>query len=198
MRTHLLLALLLCSVLSLSAQDIPTFKTKRNQYLGLQWLGTSFHPGGGAVSMVKNYPLKLDPKAYIVLNLGFVAKYDREISDEVSLRASASYYKDCAFVDAGFIHVAAHWHPLKWGRHSINIGVGPVLTVREDWHQFEGYKSTDIYGDRVWNGMQYRLFPLGGEVEYTFKINKKWEFQYTVIPAYPAVVTSMFGMRMKL
>ncbi len=198
MRTQLILALLLCSVLSVAAQDVPTFKAKKNQYVGLQWLGWSFHPGGGAVNMVKNYPLKLDNKAYMVVNLGFVAKYDREISETVHLRASASYYKDCAFVDAGFIHLAAHWTPIKWGRHSLNIGAGPVFMFREDWHQFDGYRDTDLYGKRVWNGMQYRLFPLGGEVEYTYKINGKWEFQYSCIPAYPAVMTSMVGFRLKL
>jgi hypothetical protein len=175
-----------------------SYKLAKNQYLSVQYMGLTYHPGGGAVNMVKNYPLKFDKKANFVLNIGIAANYDYELNNRFFLRAEASYYMDCAYKKAGYIHTAIHYKVANFGRHSFNIGVGPVFTVREDWHIFEDYKDTDIYGKRVSNGWQYRLFPVGGEVEYRYKINEDLEFQYSVIPAYPAVITSKFGLRWKL
>lgn len=212
MQTKLLTLLLVLSSVSMRAQETsqePTLNTEfkatkvnyklaKNRYFSIQFMGITFHPGGGAAKMVKDYPLKLDDKAYIVLNLGAVANYDYELSRKFFLRSSAGFYMDCAFLKAGFVHVGLRFKGITLGRHSFNGGVGPVLSVREDWHRFEGYNDKDFYGDRVWNGMQYRLFPLGGELEYQYKINDNVAFQYSVIPGYPAVITSKFGLRFKL
>lgn len=75
-----------------------------------------------------------------------------------------------------------------------------MFLVREDWGKFERYRrGDDFFGDRVTkDGWQYRFFPVGGEVEYLFQINKKIQFQYSVVPGYPAVITSKFGLRIKL
>ena len=190
--------LLLCA-LSVSAQKNTGYHYTPNQkYISVQYFGLTFHPGGGAVNMVKNYPLKLDDKAYIVINVGVAASYDSDLSDKWFLRTEAAYYKDCAYTNAGYVHFGFRWKPVQWGRHSINGGIGPTFLAREDWHRFEGYKDTDIYGKHVWNGMQYRLIPFGGEFEYMYKINDKCDFRYSVIPGYPAVITSKFGFRWKL
>jgi hypothetical protein len=199
MQTKLITLLFFCTLctLTLSAQ---TYRYQANDsHLSLQFMGLTFHPGGGAVNMVKNYPLSLDKKAFFVVNLGFTLAYDYDLNEKWFIRAVGGYLKDCAYTNSGFIHMGIRWKPLTFGRHSINGGIGPVLSVREDWHQFEGYNDkTDFYGKRVWNGMQYRLFPFGGEVEYQYKINDKWDFQYSVIPGFPAVVNSRIGFRMTL
>jgi hypothetical protein len=199
MQTKLITLFLLCTLctLTLSAQR---YRYQANDsHLSLEFMGMTFHPGGGAVNMVKNYPLKLDKKAFFVANLGFTLAYDYDLNERWFIRAVGGYLKDCAYTNSGFIHMGIRWKPLTFGRHSINGGFGPVLTVREDWHQFEGYNDrTDFYGKRVWNGMQYRLFPFGGEIEYQYKINDKWDFQYTVIPGFPAIINSRVGFRMTL
>jgi hypothetical protein len=180
---------------------LPVYNTVKinKKSISLQFMGLTYHPGGGAVNMVKHYPFRLDNKATFVLNLGFSMAYDYDINDKWFLRGIVGYLKDCAFVDAGFIHIGFRWKPIRLGRHSINAGLGPFLSVREDWHQFEGYSDkSDFYGNRVWNGMQYRFFPFGGEIEYQYKISRKWCFQYSVVPGFPAVVNSRFGFRLKL
>jgi hypothetical protein len=198
MQTKLMLFFAFLS-LSLYGQEATDLKfTQSKNYLSIQWLGWSFHPGGGAVTMRQNYPLKLDKKAYVVINLGVAVNYDYELSGKWFLRGSAAYYKDCAFLNAGYLHLGFRWKPLTFGRHSFNGGLGPVLSFREDWHRFETYIDTDIYGKKVWNGWQYVFFPFGGELEYLYKINHKWEFQYSVIPAYPAVITSKIGLRWRI
>ena len=171
---------------------------KGDNYLTLQWFGWTYHPGGGAVKMVKYYPLKLDPKAYFVINPGIEAKYDYQLSKRFFLRGSGAYYKDCAYVNAFFVHAAIHYRVIKLGRHSFNAGVGPLLSLREDWHQFDTYKDYDFYGKRVWRGWQYRFWPVGVELEYIFQINTRWDFQYSVAPGYPGFIVSSIGFRYKL
>ena len=173
-------------------------KPQRDRYFSIQYMGLTFHPGGGAVRMVKNYPLKFDEKAYLVLNIGASAAFDVDISKKFFLRASAAAFMDCAYLKSGFLHIGFRWKALTMGKHSINMGVGPTFAFREDWHRFDEYRDTDFYGDRVYKGWQYRFFPVGGEIEYLFKINKNLEFQYSLIPGYPAVMTSKFGFRWKL
>jgi hypothetical protein len=176
-----------------------TIKTpKKGKYFSVQFMGLTFHPGGGAVRMVKNYPLKFDEKAYLVLNVGATVAYDVDLSKKFFLRSSAGFFMDCAYLKSGFLHVGFRWNALQMGRHTINAGVGPTLMFREDWHRFEEYNDKDFFGKSVYNGWQYRFFPVGGEVEYLFKINDKWEFQYSVIPGYPAVITSKIGLRWKI
>ena len=176
----------------------PIPNKKLNHYFSLQFTGLTIHPGGGAVRMVKNYPLKLDEKAYLVLNLGLAANYDVEVSKNFFVRGAVAAFSDCAGLATGYLHVGFRWNAIKLGRHSFNLGMGPTLAVREDWHRFEDYNDGDFYGKRVWNGMQYRLFAFGGEVEYQYQFNDKWAFQYSMIPGYPAVLTSRFGLRCKL
>jgi hypothetical protein len=78
------------------------------------------------------------------------------------------------------------------------MGIGPILSFREDWHRFEQYKDDEFYGDRIHKGWQYRLFMTAIELEYLRRINESTEFQWSIIPGAPLVVTSMFGFRFKL
>ncbi len=178
--------------------DKGSYKLPKNQYFSVQFLGLTYHPGGGAVNMVKDYPLKFDKKANFVLNFGLAAMYDYELNKRWTLRSEGAFYMDCAYKKAAYVHLALQLKALTFGKHSFNVGFGPVLSVREDWHVFEEYRDTDFYGKRVWNGMQYRFFPVGGQIEYRYHINDDLDFQYSVIPAYPAVITSKFGFRWKL
>ncbi len=192
----LLLLFLACH---LNAQDANIPKIKHAQYFSLQWFGITFHPGGGSVFMRENYPLRLDPKAYVVLNLGLAASYDRDLSKRFFLRSQAGFLLDCAMQKSAYVHVGLHLKVLKWRKHSFSGGLGPLFLVREDWGQFPRYRrGDDFFGSRVANGWQYRFFPIGGEGEYLYQINDKFQFQYSVIPGYPAVIVSKIGLRVKI
>ncbi|MBL7815442.1 MAG: hypothetical protein JNL70_10535 [Saprospiraceae bacterium] len=174
--------------------DTPTSR----HYLSFQWFGLTFHPGGGSVFMRDNYPLRLDTKAYWVLNIGASVSYDYALSKRFFIRTEGAYFMDCAWQKSACLHVGLHFTPLKWGKHSINGGLGPMFLVRGDWGKFERYRrGDDFFGDRVKNGWQYRFFPIGGEFEYLYQLNPRWQFQYSVIPGYPAVITSKIGARMR-
>lgn len=194
MKNTITIAFLLLIVNHLSAQNPE--KTKPPRYFSVQWLGWTYHPGGG--SMPQNYPWKLDKKAAFVMSPGIAVSYDWQWKKRFFWRAAAGYYGDCALLHAGYLHVGLRWEALRFGRHSFNGGLGPAVLFRQDWHRFSAYKGDPVFGNRVWNDWQYRLTPIIGEVEYIFKINERWQFQYSVIPAYPAVVTSKMGVRWQL
>ncbi len=198
MKPSLIFALLLCAW-GLDAQDSTPKQVDRHQYLSIQWFGITYHPGGGSVFMIDNYPLKLDKNANLVINVGAAVSYDRDLSKRFFIRAQAGAFMDCAWQKSAYVHVGLHFTPLTLGRSSLNVGLGPMFLVREDWGKFERYRrGDDFFGDRVKGGWQYRFFPIGGEIEYLYRINNKVQFQYSVIPAYPAVITSKIGLRIKL
>ena len=172
-------------------------KTKPTHYFSLQWLGWTFHPVGGG-AMPQNYPWKLDKKAAFVLNPGIAVSYDWAWKKHFFWRAAAGYYGDCALLPAGYLHVGLRWEAIRFGRHSFNGGLGPGFLFRKDWHQFAAYRGDLIYGERVYQSWQYRFTPIIGEVEYMYKINDNLTFQYSILPAYPAVIVSKIGVRWSL
>ncbi len=159
----------------------------------LQWLGYSYHPGGG--SFPKRYPLKLDKKAYHVVEIGAVAKLDYDLNEKFLLRLAASYYKDCAMKDAGFLHFGFRGRIFSRGKHNILIGLGPTLSFRRNWHSIPEYDGDGFYGNRSYLGWQYRFFIWGGELDYLYEISDGVEFHYSFIPGFPYAYTSLFGIR---
>lgn len=189
-----LLLILLPQILMSQTTDLPEGKTSR-WYLSLQYLGLTYHPDGGTTPEI--YPLKLDKKAYLDLEVGVTANLDYSLGKYAFLRFTSSLYKDCAFVTAGCVHSGPRVQ-YAWRKNSFNLGIGPIFSFREDWHQFPEYQGDDFYGDRVSGRWQYRFFPAAIELEYLRKINDKLEFQYSLIPGAPLVITSLFGVRFSL
>lgn len=163
--------------------------------VSFQYLGITYHPDGGTTPEV--YPLKLDEKANFVLNVGVAANLDYNLGKHFFLRFTTSLYKDCAFVTAGCFHLGPRIQ-FNMKRSRFNLGVGPIFSYREDWHQFPEYTTDDFYGERVSGKWQYRFFPYAVELEYIYRINDRMEFQYSLIPGAPLVFTSLIGLRFKL
>jgi hypothetical protein len=179
-----------------SAQIIDSASVRISHwYLSLQYLGITYHPDGGTTPEV--YPLKLDEKAYVVVNVGLAANLDYSLGKYSFLRFTSTLYQDCAFVTAGCFHFGPRLQ-YGWKKSRINIGIGPILSFREDWHQFKEYQDDDFYGDRVNGQWQYRFFLYAIELEYLRRINDHVEFQYSLIPGAPLVFTSLFGFRFRL
>jgi len=164
-------------------------------YLSFQYLGLTYHPDGGTTPEI--YPLKLDRKAYFDLNVGLAANIDYNLNKHFFLRFTTSLYKDCAFVTAGCFHAGPRFQ-YSWKKNRIDLGIGPIFSYREDWHQFPEYTTDDFYGDRVYGKWQYRFFPFAIELEYLRKLNDHLEFQYSLVPGAPLVMTSLFGVRIKI
>ena len=158
----------------------------------VQFLGLTLHPDGGNTPEI--YPLKLDKKAYLVLDVGAAANMDYRLNRRFFFRFTTSFYKDCAFVSAGCLHAGPRIQ-FSFGKNRMNVGMGPIFSFRRDWHMFGQYETDDFYGDRVYHGWQYRLFWTALELEYLRRISDTMEFQWSIIPGVPLIITSMFGIR---
>lgn len=194
--TLILIFIFVCLQSSVSLShpaDSVSFKRSR-WYLSIQYLGITYHPNGGTTPEI--YPLKLDKKAYLDVNVGLAANVDYTLNKRFFLRFTSSLYKDCAFVTAGCFHAGPRVQ-FSLKKNRINLGMGPIFSFREDWHQFPEYQDDDFYGDRISGKWQYRFFPCALELEYLRKINDRLEFQYSLVPGAPLVITSMFGIRFK-
>jgi len=88
----------------------------------LQYLGLTWHPGGGGNAEV--YPLKLDGKGYLVPEVGAAANLDFRLNGAFFFRFTASLYKDCAFVTAGCLHAGPRIQYVR-GRNSVNMASAP-------------------------------------------------------------------------
>jgi len=196
---HVIVYFILFKIINVYGQDtllIKASNTKKSFYLSLQYVGLTFHPNGGNTPEI--YPLKFDKKAYFVLEVGASLNLDYYLNDKLFIRASIAHYRDCAFVPAGYFHLGIRGLIFKKGKHRINGGIGPTLMYREDWHQFPEYKGDEFYGESIHGKWQYRFIIYGGEFEYLYQINDKVEFQYSLIPGIPIIITSKFGIRIKI
>lgn len=189
----LILVLLPVHIFGQTVDSIP--QRVSHWYLSVQYLGITYHPDGGTTPEV--YPLKLDKKAYVVFNVGLAANLDYSLNKYFFLRFTTTLYKDCAFVTAGGFHLGPRVQ-FSLKKNRINLGVGPILSFRKDWHQFKEYQGDDFYGDRVYGPWQYRFFPYAVELEYLRRINDHLELQYSLIPGAPLIFTSLLGVRFRL
>ncbi len=192
--THAFLFALLLP-LTLAGQQASSLDTPSPWYLSVQYLGLTYHPEGGNTPEV--YPLKLDRKAYLVLDVGAAGKLDYRLNRYAFVRVTAALYMDCAFVAAGCLHAGPRLEH-AWGDNSVNAGIGPIFSFRQDWHRFPQYVDDEFYGKRVFYGWQYRLYPVAMEFEYLRRINETTEFQWSVIPGGDLILTSLFGLRFQL
>lgn len=169
---------------------------KQSLVISLQYIGLTIHLNGG--TLPQRYPLKLDSKAYFVVDAGASSSLDYRFHRKFFLRFSAAVYKDCAFVSAGYFHIGPRGLIASWGNNEINGGLGPTLVYRQDWHRFPEFKGDAFYGNRTYHGWQYRFFLFGGEFEYIKRITKRLWFQYSLIPGAPLLITSRIGCMYRL
>jgi hypothetical protein len=188
-------AILFFPIIILAQDSVRVIPGPPSLYLSIQYLGLTYHPDGGNTPEI--YPMKLDRKAYLVLDVGFIIKLDWRMNDYSFFRFAGALYKDCAFVTAGGFHLGPRLQ-YSWGENQVNAGIGPILSFRQDWHRFAEYRDDEFYGKRVYKGWQYRLFPTALEFEYLRRISKSIQLQYSVIPGAPLVITSLIGIRYSL
>ena len=165
-------------------------------HLSLQYIGLTFHPGGG--NLPEQYPLKLDRKGYLVLETGGIVGIDYYVRPYFFARFAGAFFLDCAQLPAGFVHIGIRGIMLRNQRHTISGGMGPTLIFRKDWHSLPGYNGDKFYDGRVFKGWQYRFILYGGEFEYSYKISDKIRYQFSIIPGYPFVITIKTGIGVKI
>jgi len=161
--------------------------------IGLRFLFATVHPKGDDMAFLQ--PNKLDDRAVVVLNWGFIGSYQRYIyRKRLSVKIAQGAYSDCALLFAGHTHVGFRLNLLNGKKDYLEIGFGPTLVYRKSWNRFNGYvqqtsllKNTENW---QWNFVWY-----GGEIEYDHSINKRMDININCIPGYPDFLTFAAGVR---
>jgi hypothetical protein len=106
--------------------------------LSIQYLGLTCHPHGGATPEL--YPLKFDSHAYLVLDVGAAGKLDYRLGKYFFARLTSALYLDCALLLAGCVHAGPRIQ-YSTGKNSMNLGIGPIFSFRQDWHRFKQFRD---------------------------------------------------------
>lgn len=162
--------------------------------VGLKYMGLSYHPGGGENE--EHYLRSLDSKDYWVVLVGGQVDVDYSVFNFLMVRASTSFYKDCADLWAGFYHLGfrANWDATD--RLSLRVGVGPTYLWRQNWfHQVKGYTKDSFFGPATEGNFQGKFIWYGGDVEAEWKAWRHASLVYGCIPGYPEVIQNSLGMR---
>lgn len=161
--------------------------------LGLKYTGLSFHPDGGEH---EGYPRKLDDAAFWVLLIGAELDADWRPFRYLYLRGSASLYKDCADLWAGYYHLGFRANYDFGDRVGVRIGIGPTYLWRQNWlHRVAGYHHDSFFGDSTQGDFQGKFIAYGGDAEIEWKAWDHVSLAYSVIPGWPEVIQSSAGFR---
>lgn len=161
--------------------------------VGLKFTGLSYHPDGGEN---EGYPRQLDDEAFWVLLLGGEIDADWRAHKYLYIRASTSFYKDCADLWAGYYHLGFRANYDIGERVGVRIGVGPTYLWRQNWFgRVAGYRRDSFFGEPTGGDFQGAFIWYGGDAEVEWKMDDRLSFVYSVIPGWPEVIQSSIGMR---
>lgn len=186
------LTLLMCLLSSYTTGQDKEEYLSHPHSISAQFIGMAFHPLGGTYPEL--YHRKLDPKAYFVLELGAAVQYRFQFKRRWALSSEFAYYSDCAKMPAGVIRVGIRFFAINGERHKFNIGLGPALLFRKDWHQLPGYTTDKFFAESVYGKYQYRFYVIP-DLEYSYTIDSKWDLFFSILPGGQHVSTSSVGAR---
>ncbi len=161
--------------------------------IGLRFLFSTIHPDGDDMAFLM--PNRLDKRANIVLNWGFIGSYQRYVyRKRIALKFAQGAYSDCANLFAGHTHLGFRLNVLNGKKHYLEVGFGPTLVYRETWRKLDGYvqQTKLLKNSKNW---QYNFVWYGGEIEYDYAINKNLNLNINCIPGYPDFMTFAVGVR---
>ncbi len=164
--------------------------------IGLKLFGLSIHPETVKENAVV-MPRKLDKNGVLVLNIGAEIMYEHFVyKDKYSLKFVQALYADCADQLGGFVHIGVRGRIFSLGKHRLYGGIGPTLVFRRSWLDLAEYKDQGLFqGDGRY---QYLFLWYGGEFEYKYELNSKFDFAISFIPGYPDLLSLSLGLSYKL
>ncbi len=165
--------------------------------IGLQFFGLAIHPKGDPLN-AHLMPFKLDKDAYFVINFGIVASYDHFIyKDILSIKMGQTIFADCATRLAGVSHIGVRVRVFKIGKHLLQLGIGPTFMFRQNWYELDGYVQTHPINGTPEDKFQTRFIWYGGEIEYKYSINDKFDISAGFIPYYNIIMSTYLGINYK-
>lgn len=188
-------------IIGLILLSTQTFTMENPWAANLKYFGLTYHPGGGSAGE-NEYPLQIDEEGYWVVQIGAEADLDYYLNEYFLLRSTVAVFKDCANVWSGHYHLGFRGNYSLDSGLSLRFGIGPTLIWRENWWDEplvnDWYNGDGFYGKERQNGkFQTAFLWYGGNLELDYKVGDKTSLVYSLIPGYPQVFTSSFGLRQR-
>lgn len=165
--------------------------------VGVKLFGLSLHPLGERQN-AHLMPRKLDPDAYLVLNLGAIASVEKFLyKDAISIKALQAMYADCADRLGGFSHIGVRFKIFKIKRHFLSGGIGPTLVFRRNWQEMPTYENKNRFKGGENQRWQYMFLWYAGEFEYKYSIDNNIDLTTSFVPGYPDLMSLSVGVNYK-
>jgi hypothetical protein len=114
-------------------------------------------------------------------------------SENTSFKFLQTFHKDQIGYAAGFSQVLISYRFVHTKKHSLNIGIGPILHFRRNWNLAFDYQDNGYFNS---NGdLQYKVFWLSGEIEYNYNIKRNRDFSVSLNHLHPKSIGVMFGLK---
>ncbi|CEN44765.1 conserved exported hypothetical protein [Capnocytophaga canis] len=165
--------------------------------IGIKFFGLSFHPLGERQN-AHLMPNKLDRNAYFVLNLGAIVSAEKFVYEGISIKFAQGVYADCAVQFGGFSHIGIRFKIFEIQRHKLSGGLGPTLVFRKNWQKLEGYHNPNVFKGSKESRWQYLFLWYGGEFEYKYALNERFDLTMSFVPGYPDLMSLSFGVNYNL
>lgn len=136
----------------------------------------------------------LDADGYWVFQPGALISYEFFILElDHSIRIQQGIFTDIAAQPALYSHIGYRNRLFKFWRHTLNFGFGPTLYYRQSWKRFNEYQD---HGDLIeYNDWEYKLIPLGFELEYDFYISNRNDVSLALLYMQPKTVSLAIGYK---
>ncbi len=103
--------------------------------------------------------------------------------ERTSFQFALAGYNDKAGKPAGFASLFLKYKIAKKYKHSLTIGIGPSLFMRQSWATIKGYTDDELYIENA--GNQYKLAWLSGEISYNYYLSKKADVYISLLRTAP-------------
>lgn len=136
-----------------------------------------------------NFSLKLSPISYqfsdvqpelvklkpggdgkLAFEPGLLFSYEEFAGSNTSLKVSQAIILDKATKLSGSTQIMIKFRAIKYFKHSVYAGFGPIVHYRQSWTTIENYVPEPAY--KIAGDWQYKFSWLSGEVEYNYYLNK--------------------------
>jgi len=101
-------------------------------------------------------------------------------------------YDQCSKL-SGYTQIMIKRKLFQYYKHSMSIGLGPMVHYREKWTDIVGYQDEGFYTDK--GNMQYKITWVSGEIEYNYYIGKKGDISIALVNLHPESIGLAIGYK---
>ena len=139
------------------------------------------------------YQRKLSDDGKFTLEPGIVLSYEQHANLQSGMKVTQAVYWDRANQLAGFTQVGIKIRVKKSFKKVLSLTIGPAMHYRQSWAGIENYQPNDKY--QVMSQWQYQMTWLSGELEFSYIMNKMYDFSVSIQRVHPEALGVCIGAK---